>query len=163
MSFDSALQRKILGRFATGVTVVTSGDSESCCAMTANAVMSLSLDPPLVLIAVGKRNRTAQQITECGCFAINVLGAEQEPVARRFATNGVKDLSGVACSRAETGAPVLTDALSWVECRLVETLPGGDHYVFIGEIVAGAAREGAPLLFYAGAYGRLASADSAAV
>jgi flavin reductase (DIM6/NTAB) family NADH-FMN oxidoreductase RutF len=155
MSFNPRLQRQIMGCLATGVTVVTVGRGDSLCAMTANSVMSLSLAPPLILIAVNKGNRTAQMISENRCFAVNVLTVEQEPIARRFATNGLKDFSGISFKSAETGAPVLKDTLAWVDCRVVDVLSGGDHDIFIGQITAGDSRSGSPLLFYGGCYARL--------
>src|SRR6266849_741110 len=155
MSFDRHLKRQSPRRLPTGVTVGTVGEVDSLCDMTANSVMSLSLTPPLVLIAVKKGNRTAQMISEIRCFAVNVLTAEQEPIARRFATNGLKDFSDISFKCAETGAPVLEGALAWVDCRLVEMLAGGDHNIFIGQIAAGESRSGNPLLFYGGSYARL--------
>jgi flavin reductase (DIM6/NTAB) family NADH-FMN oxidoreductase RutF len=124
--------------------------------MTANAVTSLSLDPPLVLVAVDRRAQTHQCLKENKCFAVNVLTADQEAISRRFAKSGPKDFSDLSVTTAVTGCPILTDALAWVDCRLVEILAGGDHDIFLGEILAGDARDGQPLLFYAGQYRRLA-------
>lgn len=153
--FDPAKQRQIMGRFATGVTVVTIPVGDSSWGMTANAVTSLSLNPPLVLVAVAKPGQTHEHMTKSGCFAINVLGEDQEALSNRFASLGPKDLGDLGCATATTGAPIIPGTLGWVDCRLHETLPGGDHDIFVGEIVAGELGEGRPLLFFNGKYRRL--------
>ena len=159
MSCDSKLQRKIMGRFATGVTVVTTAGSGGRGGLTANAVASLSLDPPLVLVAVDKRAGSHAEIRENGCYAVNILALEHEEVSKRFATPGPKDFSGYTWKTEITGAPILADALGYLDCRLREVLPGGDHDIFVGQIVAGNFREdGQPLLYHSGKYNRLADA-----
>ncbi|MEX2560681.1 MAG: flavin reductase family protein [Pirellulales bacterium] len=155
MAIDADAQRRVMGYLATGVTVVTSRVGDELCGMTANAVTSLSLDPPLVLVAVDKRAAFHACLKAGGGFAVNVLSVEQEDLSRRFATSGLKDFSDLDWTEAASGAAVFSDALAWVDCRLVEVLPGGDHDIFIGEILAGDAREGSPLLFYRGKYRRL--------
>lgn len=156
MPFDSKLQRKIMGRFATGVTVVTTAGEGGMGGLTANAVASLSLDPPLVLVAVDKRAGSYPEIKTNGCYAVNILAADQEEISRRFATPGPKDFSGLAWNAVVTGAPVFAGTLGYVDCRLKEILPGGDHDIFVGEIVAGDARDdGQPLLYFSGKYRQL--------
>ena len=156
MAFDAKEQRRIMGFFATGVTVVTTHSGGVFHGMTANAVTSLSLTPPLVLVAVDKENQTHANISEGRCFAVNILNADQEAVSQQFAAPGPKDFSKVAHAIGSTGAPILTDALGYVDCRLHEILPGGDHDIFVGEIVEGEAGGGIPLLFYSGQYRHLA-------
>jgi flavin reductase (DIM6/NTAB) family NADH-FMN oxidoreductase RutF len=155
VAFDSQLQRRIMGRFATGVTVVTTGRDPAFYGMTANAVASLSLTPPLLLVAVDKGAQMHAWLTEHRFFAVNVLTEGQEALSRRFALRGPKEFSDLAFTTAETGAPIFKDALAFADCRVVEILPGGDHDIFIGEIVAGEAREGRPLLYFSGKYTRL--------
>lgn len=156
MAFDSKLQRKIMGRFATGVTVVTTAGPGGTGGLTANAVCSLSLEPALVLVAVDKRAQSYSEIKANGCYAVNVLSLDHEEISKRFSTPGPKDFSGFHWKTAVTGAPILEDALGYVDCRLHEILPGGDHDIFIGEIAAGEAREdGLPLLYFSGKYRRL--------
>lgn len=152
---DTMSQRRIVGCFATGVTLITTGDGDSIYGMTANAFLSLSLDPPLVLVAVGRHNQTREGLLEHRCFAVNVLAADQEALARRFAKPGPKDFSDVATKVVASGAPILREALAFVDCRVVEILPAGDHDIFIGEVLAGDSREGDPLLFYRGGYTEL--------
>jgi flavin reductase (DIM6/NTAB) family NADH-FMN oxidoreductase RutF len=149
-------QRRIMGRFATGVTVVTTRQEDTLHGMTANAVASLSLTPPLILVAVDRRSLMHAHLMQNKCFAVSVLRADQEAISRRFAVPGPKDFSGLNLITAETGAPILADAIAYVDCRLVEILGGGDHDIFIGEIVAGEASDGAPLIFYSGKYAQLA-------
>jgi flavin reductase (DIM6/NTAB) family NADH-FMN oxidoreductase RutF len=157
MAMDSKLQRKIMGRFATGVTVVTTAGPGGTGGLTANAIASLSLEPPLVLVAVDKRAGSYAEINANGCYAISILSREHEEVSRRFSTPGPKEFSGFKWKTAVTGAPILEDALGYVDCRLYEILPGGDHDIFIGEIVAGEARDdGHPLLYFSGKYRQLA-------
>jgi flavin reductase (DIM6/NTAB) family NADH-FMN oxidoreductase RutF len=157
VAFDSQLQRRIFGRFATGVTVVTTRRGDQLHGMTANAVTSLSLDPPLVLVAVDKRAGIHPVLHEGQCFALSILAADHEHLSRRFARSGPKEFGDLNVTTAVTGAPILADALAWVDCRIVEVLPGGDHDIFIGEILAGGHKEhGQPLLYFAGKYRKIA-------
>ena len=158
--FDPREQRRIMGLFATGVSVVTTGKGEQGWAMTANSILSLSLIPPLILFAVDLRNAMRDRLTESACFAVNILRRDQEALSQRFATPGPKSLEDVDLRTAATGAPVFRDALAWVDCRLTERLPGGDHEIFIGQIVAGNVASGDPLLFYSGAYRSIAPQES---
>jgi len=154
MAFDSKLQRQIFGQFATGVTVVTTGTGESRTGLTANAVCSLSLNPPLVLVSIDLRSTTREEIRQNNSFAISILSDQQREASQRFATPGPKDFQGLNWRTAETGAPILDGALAWVDCRLHSVLPGGDHEIFVGEIVAGGVTEGSgnPLLYFSGKY-----------
>lgn len=157
MAFDSALQRKIMGRFATGVTVVTTSKDGRHGGLTANAVCSLSLDPPLVLVAVDKRAGSHAELLEHKCFAVNILASDQEEISQRFAKSGPKDFSGLEWKTAVTGAPILAGTLGFVDCRVSDVLRGGDHDIFVGEIVAGEVSEGGrPLMYYSGKYRQLA-------
>ncbi len=156
MAIDDQLQRQVMGRFATGVTVVTTGRAPEFSGLTANAVASLSLSPPLVLVAVEKKAHSHAFLLESRCFAINILAREQEEISRRFARHGPKDFSDLETTTAETGAPILAGTLGYVDCRVVNVLPGGDHDIFIGEIAAAEAREGQPLLYFRGKYANLA-------
>lgn len=156
MSFDPAIQRKIFGRFATGITVVTARAGELLHGMTANAVSSLSLDPPLVLVAVDRRAAMHGILQSAGAYALNILAEDQQELSARFAKSGPKDLSDLELRTAVTGAPLLAGTLGWVDCQLAQVVPGGDHDLFIGEILAGEFADGRPLLYFAGQYRRLA-------
>lgn len=156
MAFDAQKQREIMGKFATGVTVAGTRLGDDTWGMTANAVSSLSLDPPLVLLCVARESQSRDKYAEAGCFALSILGAQHEEISNRFAFKGPKDFSGLDTITAETGAPIIADALAWVDCRVSEILAGGDHDIFVGEIVAGETQEGSPLLYYQGEYAQLA-------
>lgn len=158
MAFDPMLQRQIMGRFATGVTVVTTRYGEQISGMTANAVMSLSLDPPLVVVSVDRQSNMHGHLTQGQCYAINVLKHDQENLSRRFAKPGPKDFSDLNLTVAETGAPIFVDVLAYIDCRVVEVAPAGDHDMFIGEPVAGETHNGEPLIFYSGQYAQLETA-----
>jgi flavin reductase (DIM6/NTAB) family NADH-FMN oxidoreductase RutF len=156
---EKALQRRIMGRFATGVTVVTTryGSGDQIWGMTANSLTSLSLEPPLVLITVDRRNAIYEFLMRARCFALNILTKDQEAISRRFAVRGPKDFSDLQYTEAETGSPILDGVLAYVDCRIVEFIPGGDHDIVVGEVVAsGLGNYGQPLLFYNGRYTRVA-------
>jgi flavin reductase len=155
MTFDPKRQRQIIGHFATGVTVVTTDGEAGSHGMTANAVASLSLDPPLILVAVDKRAAMLEFLLGNRCFAVNILRADQEDVSRRFAVPGPKDFSDLSITTAATGSPILVEGLAFLDCRVYEVLPGGDHDIFLGEILEGDLRGGDPLLYFAGGYRRL--------
>ena len=161
---DAALRthlRSVLGRFATGVTVVTTWDGARPAGMTANAFTSVSLDPPLVLVSVDRRAATCERIVASGAFAVNVLSEVQESLALRFAgrhRDMADPFADVPCRRGATGAPLLDGVVAWIDCRLHATYDGGDHTLFVGRIEASEADPTrAPLLFYGGAFHHLGS------
>lgn len=158
MTFDPKEQRRIFGHFATGVTVVGTLAGDETWGMTANAVTSLSLDPPLILVAVVRDSTTSGYLKTSKCFAVSILSAEQKDLSTRFSSPGPRDFTDLATKTAVTGCPILADAIAWVDCRLVDIHHGGDHEIFLGEIVAGDTHDHAktPLLFYCGKYSRLA-------
>jgi flavin reductase (DIM6/NTAB) family NADH-FMN oxidoreductase RutF len=149
--------RRVLGHFPTGVTVVTSRHPDGgVTGVTISAFCSLSLTPPLILVCLETTADTYTRIREGGVFAVNILEAEGgEALSRRFAeTEPPGRFDGVAYRSERTGSPILDDALAWVDCRLVRRVEGGDHTIFIGEVLAADAREGHPLVYYRGGYGR---------
>lgn len=159
MSFEAAEFRRILGHLATGVAVVSAADPQSGDprGLTANAVASVSLDPPLVLACVERTADTHACIERAGAFAVSILGADDEALARRFADYpSDRKFSGAAYRSEVTGAPVLDEALAWVDCRVWASYDGGDHTIFVGEVLAGDAGDGSPLLYFRGGYGRIA-------
>jgi flavin reductase len=158
VAFDPKEQRRIFGRFATGVTVLSTITDKETWGMTANAVTSLSLEPPLVLVAVVRNSATDGYLKNSRSFALNILSAEQKNLSTRFSGPGPRDFSDLETKTAATGCPILVEAIAWVDCRVVQIFSGGDHEIFIGEIVAGDAHQGEkkPLLFYSGQYARLA-------
>ena len=146
--------RAVMGRFATGVSVVTAVVPDgSPLGMTANAVSSLSLDPVLLMVAFDNAARTLPVVRETGRFGVNVLAADQEPLARLFASKRPESekFAGVAHT-VHGGIPVITGTLAWVGCRLERLVPAGDHTIGIGAVEAAEAGEGAPLLWFRGSY-----------
>ncbi|HEV3052580.1 MAG TPA: flavin reductase family protein, partial [Longimicrobium sp.] len=115
--------------------------------------------PTLVLVCVDLTSDTHAWLKAAGYFAVNVLEEGRgETLARRFASGGAEEkFRGTAWRAERTGAPVLDEALAWMDCRVTAELPGGDHTIFIGEVLAADAREGTPLLYYRGGYGRFES------
>ena len=154
---DDSEFRRVMGHFPTGVTVVTSlHEDGGPCGLTVNAFCSLSLDPPLVLVCVERAADSFGCIGKAGILAVNILEEGRgESLSRRFSTWGVDDkFRGVAYRTERTGAPILEAALAWVDCRVTQCLPAGDHGVFIAEVLEGDAHEGSPLVYYRGGYGR---------
>ena len=147
------LFREVFGRFATGVAVITSAGSAGTGGMTANALCSLSLDPLLALVCFENRARTLPIVRESGRFAVNVLRSGQEDLAGVFASKmpEAEKLEGVQ-HRFECGVPVIEGSLAWAACELRELMPGGDHTIAIGEVLALGLGDGEPLLWYGGQY-----------
>jgi flavin reductase (DIM6/NTAB) family NADH-FMN oxidoreductase RutF len=153
--------RAMMGRFATGVTVVAARHGPLLAGMTANAIASISIDPPLMMASIARKAETHSAIVGSHAFAVSVLSSDQQDLAECFAqpttAEKLKRFCDAAWDEAETGSPILEDALAYFDCRLVQRHDGGDHGVFIGEIVAAGYREDAePLLWYASNYRQLA-------
>jgi flavin reductase (DIM6/NTAB) family NADH-FMN oxidoreductase RutF len=143
----------VIGRFATGVAIVTCQDADGPAGLTTNAVTSLSLDPLLLLVCFDNSSRTLAAVRSARRFAVNVLPAGQEDLAAVFASKRVaREKFEAVTHTVAHGVPVLDDALAWVACDLVELLPGGDHTIGIGSVIGGDAAEGEPLVFYRGGY-----------
>jgi flavin reductase (DIM6/NTAB) family NADH-FMN oxidoreductase RutF len=146
--------RRVMSRWATGVAVVTSRDETGPRGATTNALTSLSLEPPLVLVALDRGSNTLRAVQTSGRFCVNVLAAGQEELARRFATkqSGEEKLAGVPHDLAE-GMPVLHGVVSWLVCALERELEGGDHAILVGRpLEAGGDQEAEPLVFFGGGY-----------
>jgi 3-hydroxy-9,10-secoandrosta-1,3,5(10)-triene-9,17-dione monooxygenase reductase component len=152
-SYDPELFREVFGRFATGVAVITSTGTVGAGGMTANALCSLSLEPLLALVCFENQARTLPIVREAGRFAVNVLSAEQQPLASVFASKlpESEKLEAVA-HRIEHGLPIIDDALAWAACEVQELIAGGDHTICIGRVTAMGLGDGEPLLWYAGSY-----------
>jgi 3-hydroxy-9,10-secoandrosta-1,3,5(10)-triene-9,17-dione monooxygenase reductase component len=154
MAADAQRYREVVAHFATGVTVVTASGPRGPAGLTTNAVTSLSLDPVLLLVCFDNGSRTLTAVGESRRFAVNVLRAGQEDLARVFASKRVarEKFSAVTHTVAH-GVPVLDDALAWLACDLVELHSGGDHTIGIGAVThLDAPGGGSPLVFYRGAY-----------
>jgi flavin reductase (DIM6/NTAB) family NADH-FMN oxidoreductase RutF len=155
--------RHVLGSFASGVTVVTTCDRDAQPAgLTVSAFASVSLDPPLVLVCVGRGAQSYPSLAAAGRFAVNVLADGQEAISRRFATaspgRAAEKFEGIGWKMGALGCPLIDDALAHLECSTTQTVEGGDHTIFLGRVEAGSCRDeggGAPLLYYRGRYSRL--------
>lgn len=185
MTIEKDFFRQVMGRFATGVTIVTTSNKGEMGGLTVNAFCSVSLDPPLVLVCIDLHSSALAQLRESGVFAVNMLTEQQEELSRCFATQN-KDRFEYFCHASHytvaTGAPVLTDVLAFVDARIVAEYPGGDHAIFLGQVEAlgvngqvlfsnereraayeasghnghTVVRNEAPLTYYCGQYRRLA-------
>lgn len=152
MPIDGARFRQVLGHFASGVTVITTSYQGHNSGMTVSSFTSLSLDPALILFCVDQRLSTHEALLGAGKFAVNVLSSDQEHLSRQFASREQDKFKGVAHQSGVLGVPLLDGALVVIECTLHSTVPGGDHTILIGEVVATQIREGEPLLYYRGGY-----------
>ncbi len=156
MSIDPDEFRSVLGRFTTGVTVVTARDESAVDhGLTVNSFTSVSLSPPLVLVCIDREASLHPAMTACSHFAVNILSARQEALARRFAAPEMDRFEGVGFTRGVCGAPILDDILAFLECRAAHAVPGGDHTIFIGEVERSEARTAGPLLYYRGGYAQI--------
>jgi 3-hydroxy-9,10-secoandrosta-1,3,5(10)-triene-9,17-dione monooxygenase reductase component len=148
-----------MGRMPTAVTVVAATAAEGPLGATANAVTSLSLEPPLMLACLDRGSRTLGAVEAAGRFAINVLGEGQDDLARRFATKDPHDEKWSAVGWSErAGVPRIDGVPLWIACHLDDVHPGGDHLILVGEVVDLDLVEGAPLLFHGGGYRALGDA-----
>ena len=155
--FTSTDFRSALGAFATGVTVITTRGEEHAYGMTANAFSSVSLDPPLVLVCAKSGAEGSEHIETNGCFAVNILAADQEPLSRYFSSKdrprGRDAFKDVSHHVGVSGSPLLDGVVSYLDCRLHETHEAGDHQIFIGEVLSLDVKPDVPpLLFYGGSY-----------
>lgn len=166
MTVSDADFKAVLGRFPTGVTVVTTCDGERPAGLTVNAFASISLDPPLVMVSIDRRSHLHDIVWRAGFFAANILGAHQQATSRRFAgqtTDRNERFHQTAWHIGRTGAPLLDEAIGWVECRVVQVYPAGDHSIFLGQVEALGSGPGDPLLYYRAGYGAFTADSDAGV
>jgi flavin reductase (DIM6/NTAB) family NADH-FMN oxidoreductase RutF len=156
---DPDLFRGTLAYWASGVTVVTSRRGQDVRGMTASAVCSVSLDPPLVLVCIDKTAIMHDFVEQSRVFALNILARDQEDVSRACASRKVEEsrrLEGIPYHDEATGSPVLDGAVGFLDCEVEHAYEGGDHTIFVGRVQAAGAREGDPLVYFRGAYRRVA-------
>ena len=152
--------RRVLGRLAAGVAVVTTLDDDRPRGMTATAICSVSLSPPLVLACLDRSSNTHRAVAASGLYALNLLAEGEEALARRFARDDPTKFDGLELGSAVTGAPLLPEALAWCDCRVEEAVGAGDHTIFVGRVEAAGLGEAAgrrPLVYYRGRYGGVGS------
>lgn len=150
----SQLFRSVMGSFPTGVTVITTvADAGSPVGMTVNAITSVSLEPPQLLVCLAKNRYTAAAIQSCGRFAVNFLSNAQKDIAGVFASSVEEKFN---CVRYHTGMldlPLIDESLAIAECEVSRVIDSGDHLIFIGDVVNGTANDGMPLVFFRRNYG----------
>ena len=148
--------RNVLGRFPSGVTVVTTvGTNGKDYGITVSAFSSVSLVPPLVLICIERTASAHEPLTTATAFVVNILSAEQEQIARRFSIVDIDRFEGVGYSRAQSGIPVLDDVVAVIECTRSTLYDGGDHTIIVGRVEGARALNNKPLLYYRGGYSQL--------
>ncbi|MDB4907376.1 MAG: flavin reductase domain protein FMN-binding protein [Gemmatimonadetes bacterium] len=153
---DESIFRSVLGRFATGVTVVTARDEEGRDhGMTVSAFSSVSLAPPLVMTCIGHDASMHGVLMTAERIGINILDSAQEALSRRFAEQDSDRFEGIGFARAESGVALLLDALAHLECRVVSRQETGDHTLIVAEVERARPNEGKPLLYYRGGYAQL--------
>jgi len=154
-TFDVAQYRKVLGHFPTGVTVVTGLTATQPNGLTIGSFTSVSLDPPLVGFLPMKTSDSWNDIRPSGAFCVNVLAESQQQVCASFARTGVDKFAGIDIEPAgRVNAPRITGALAHLECEIADVHEAGDHLIVIGRVVALCHKDGSPLMFYGGTYGR---------
>ena len=160
MVIHPATFKNTMSRFASGVTVITTRYNGEKHGMTASSFCSVSLDPPLVLVCIAKHLRSHELIEKSGVFAVNILGADQLDWGMRFAGMNpeIEDrFAGIKVTIAATDSPILPRTLGWVDCQLRHCYDGGDHTIFVGEVLAGdTGQKDSPLLYYNRAWRELA-------
>ena len=156
MSLDPDSFRAVLGRFASGVTIVTARDAGGRDAgMTVSAFCSLSLEPPLVLVCIAHDASLHDLLAPGTPFGVNILAAGQEALSRRFSGPDPNRFEGVGFARGRMEVALLDDALAHLECRVAARHPGGDHTICVGQVETATVRPDRPLLYYRGGYAQL--------
>ena len=155
LAADPAAMRTVLGHFATGVAIITALDGDEPVGMACNSFTSVSLDPPLVLFCAAKSSSTWPRIQAAQKWAANILAEDGEEICRLFAQKGADRFAHIAYIAGRTGAPLLDDAIAFVDCETVAEHDAGDHLIVVGRVLElGYDPESKPLLFYRGGYGR---------
>ena len=157
MPVDDAQFKMAMSHFASGVTIVTTEHDGRPYGLTVASFASLSLHPPLVLVCIEKNVKSHDAIQGAKKFGVSILGSEQSDVSNRFASRVDDKFAGTSTRRGELGVPLIDGALCSIECTLRDQLPGGDHTIFVGEVVGVQAREGAPLVYFRSGYRQLNS------
>ncbi len=152
MTIDPQVFRETMAHWASGVTIVTTLVDGQPTGITASSFASLSLHPPQILVCINQKLHTHQAIEISQTFAVNILGIEHQEWGMRFAGMfpALEDrFQGIDWQKAVTGSPILPDVLGWLDCEVRGAYTAGDHTIFVGEVMATAARkEGSPILYY---------------
>ena len=155
MSMDKRHFRSVLGKFATGVTIITTIENQHPKGITANSFTSVSLEPPLVLFCLGKESTNFQAFNVANFFAVNILSNEQTALSNRFAAYDGDRFDGVNWKNWETGAPILDGAIAAIDCIRKKLIDAGDHIIILGEVLrAEKLSEQDPLIYFNGKYAK---------
>ena len=152
---DAGAFRQVIGRFMSGVVVITATHQGERRGMTVSAVASLSLDPPMIVTCLNASSSTQEVVRRAGAFAVNILAEDQEHLAGLFARPGTDPFLDLSCEPGITGAPILAGALAVLECQIAQEVPGGSHRVLLANVVRASAGEGSPLAYFRGRFGRI--------
>jgi flavin reductase (DIM6/NTAB) family NADH-FMN oxidoreductase RutF len=157
MTIDPDSFRSVLGRFASGITVVTTRDADGRdMGMTVSAFASVSLVPPMISVCIERRATLFRALCGAEQFGVSILAADQEALSRRFASvESSHRFDGIGYERGESGVLLIDEALAHIECRRVAQHEAGDHTIFIGAVERAEARDARPLLYYRGGYAQL--------
>ena len=153
-ALDRSLFRDVIGRFASGVTVITTTVDGTDYGTTASAVSSLSMEPPMLLICLNKTSETRQAVTRSDRFAVNILSEGQAEIASAFARKSPDKFAQAKVDRGPNGMPLIPGSLAQLECVVTETAVGGTHTVFMGEVLHAEGTDDPPLTYYRGRFGR---------
>lgn len=151
---DQQQFKQVIGHFASGVSIITVSNNGVDFGITASAVCSVSVDPPMLLVCVNKSTGTCHAISAAESFTVNIVNETQKELALRYARANTDKFDGVDFSYGELGNPVLGQTLATLECRVVEEVTGGTHSVFLGEVKKANAADGDPLVYYRGKFGK---------
>ena len=152
MPIDDAQFKLAMSHFASGVTIVTTEHDGKPFGMTVAAFSSLSLHPPLILICIEKTVKTHDAIAGAGKFGVSILSSKQGDVSNRFASRAEDKFAGTEIVTGELGVPLIAGAITRLDCRVTERLEGGDHTIFVGEVVDANTEEGEPLVYFRSGY-----------
>jgi flavin reductase (DIM6/NTAB) family NADH-FMN oxidoreductase RutF len=154
-TFDPAQFRHVIGHFMSGVALITTHHDERDHGMTASAVSSLSLEPPMLTVCLHRNSPTQEAIYESGAFGLSILREGQDEIASRFARPNPDKFAGLRVVRGPLGQPLLEESLATIECEVDEAVVGGTHRVFLARVVHAEVGQGAPLAYYRGRFGHL--------
>jgi 4-nitrophenol 2-monooxygenase / 4-nitrocatechol 4-monooxygenase, reductase component len=152
---DREVFRNVIGHFATGVTIVTARDGGADFGVTANAVTSVSLEPPTLLVCLNRKSRTQSAVSRSKAFAVNILSEDQGDLAVHFASAASDKFGGIMLRRGNLGSPLLDRALAHLECWVIEEVSAATHAVYLAGVQRAEAFAGAPLAYFRGRFGRL--------
>ncbi|NIH86581.1 flavin reductase family protein [Amycolatopsis granulosa] len=149
-TIDPLTMRRAMGRFATGVAVITTEDESGPHGMTVNSLTSVSLEPPLLLVCFNHGARSAAAVEHAGRFVVNILARRQKEIALRFAQRGADHFADLEPSYGSHSVPVVPGSLAHLDCEVSRTVEAGDHTIVLGAVTAVCSNDGQPLGFYAG-------------